>query len=309
MIRTILLTGANGDLALSSGRALELTLPHVRLFGSDMEGEWPGRTVFAEVLSVLPADDQAYLESLQAAVEMVGADLVLPCTEPELRHLAEVDTGGLDLLMNSSEVVLRCLDKYETASWLEALGLPFPRTCLLGNAKASDLPVIVKPCRGSGSRGCEIITTARRLEVVQEENEDAVVAQELLEPHEGEFTCAVFKAHGEVRTLTMRRWLTGGLTGRMIVEEIPSITEVLLKIAENLPKLAAINIQLRLVKGVPFVFEINPRLSSTVMMRSLIGFSDASWWVEALAGRKPPVFAPPCGVKVFRIYSERVLRP
>lgn len=308
-INTILLTGANGDISTAIGRALGEGLPGVRLVGCDTEGEWPGLGIFEEMFVVPHADDTAYMDALRTISSNANIDLIIPCTEPEIKRLTNEDCSGLRLLINDTKIVHCCLDKLETARWLEGLGLPVPATQTLATATDNDLPVMVKPRTGSGSRDLEVVVTPERLAVVRAERSDSAIAQQLLDPHEGEFTCPIFKACGEVRTLIMRRWLSGGLTGRVIVEDIPAINDVLQTVASALPDIAAINVQLRLVDGVPMVFEINPRLSSTVMMRHLVGFSDALWWVGALAGEAPPKFSPPLGTKVFRTYGELKVTP
>jgi carbamoyl-phosphate synthase large subunit len=45
------------------------------------------------------------------------------------------------------------------------------------------------------------------------------------------------------------------------------------------------NVQLRLTAAGPRVFEINPRFSSTALMRHRIGFSDVLWSLDEAAGR------------------------
>ena len=137
--------------------------------------------------------------------------------------------------------------------------------------------------------------------------EEGLIAQELLEPHLGEFTCAIFKYGGHVRTLAMRRWLMGGITSRIIVEQNEAIEELLQRVATNLPERAAINVQLRLTEKGPRVFEINPRLSSTVMMRHKIGFSDLLWWVNSHNGVAPPEFVPSVLSRVYRTFDELVV--
>ena len=42
----------------------------------------------------------------------------------------------------------------------------------------------------------------------------------------------------------------------------------------------SINLQLRMVEGVPMLFEINPRFSSTVEFRDEFGFKDLIWSLE-----------------------------
>ena len=35
-----------------------------------------------------------------------------------------------------------------------------------------------------------------------------------------------------------------------------------------------------------YVFEINPRISSTIGFRSLLGFNDVAWWIDLVEGNK-----------------------
>ena len=50
-----------------------------------------------------------------------------------------------------------------------------------------------------------------------------------------------------------------------------------MKIADELNLIGSINIQLRKSKNRIAIFEINPRFSSTVFMRSLVNFNDVLW--------------------------------
>jgi carbamoyl-phosphate synthase large subunit len=55
-------------------------------------------------------------------------------------------------------------------------------------------------------------------------------------------------------------------------------------IAQGLDLRGSMNIQLRLTDMGPRVFEINPRFSSTVLMRHRIGFSDVLWALDEAEG-------------------------
>ena len=57
------------------------------------------------------------------------------------------------------------------------------------------------------------------------------------------------------------------------------------KIATGLDLRGSMNIQLRLTDKGPRVFEINPRFSSTVLMRHRIGYRDVLWTIEEAEGK------------------------
>ncbi len=306
----ILVTGANGDIANAIGRVLLEAFPDATIMGADLGELWPGKAVFSSMYKLPRADAPEYIESLSGLIENINATCIIPCTEPELGTLVSVwdDVKPLPLLMNSPDIVSIGLNKWKTMQWLASMGIVAPMTKMLSEVEEKDLPVFLKPNTGSGSRGLQTILEPKQLIVAQQMGAgESLVAQELLEPHFGEFTCAIFKHENHVRTLIMRRWLMGGLTSRMVVEENLDIDGLLHLIAANLPKTSAINVQLRLTEKGPRVFEINPRLSSTVMMRHKIGFCDLVWWINAQSGEAPPEYSPPLSSRVYRTFDEVVV--
>lgn len=306
----ILVTGANGDIANAIGRVLMDAFPQTTIIGADLGELWPGKAVFSSMYKLPRADAPEYIESLCELIDKTKATCIIPSTEPELEKLISVwdDVKSLPLLMNSPDIVSIGLNKWKTMQWLSSMGIEVPVTKLLSEVKEQDLPVFLKPNIGSGSRGLETILEPKQLILAQQMRADeSLVAQELLEPHLGEFTCAIFKHKNHVRTLSMRRWLMGGLTSRMVVERESEIEALLQLIATNLPKTSAINVQLRLTEKGPRVFEINPRLSSTVMMRHKIGFCDLVWWINSQSGKIPPEYSPPISSRVYRTFDEVVV--
>jgi carbamoyl-phosphate synthase large subunit len=111
------------------------------------------------------------------------------------------------------------------------------------------------------------------------------VFQEILEPADREITCAVYrKRDGEVLSLLMLRRLTGGCTGWARIIEDEQTSQMCAHIAIGLNLRGSMNVQLRLTDQGPRVFEINPRFSSTVLMRHRMGFSDVLWAMEESEG-------------------------
>ena len=59
-----------------------------------------------------------------------------------------------------------------------------------------------------------------------------------------------------------------------------SVKNLLNVIAKNWNLEGSINVQLRITKKGPVIFEINPRFSSTVLFRHLFGFKDLEWSLQ-----------------------------
>ena len=144
---------------------------------------------------------------------------------------------------------------------------------------------MVKPRFGAGSRGLEIVRDAPHLNFLKTHRQDECVAQELLDVLDQEYTCAILKvSEQDIRTLIMHRQMKGDVTGAMKAVKNNAIQSILSHIAGYLQNGNAIYIQLRLTDKGPMIFEINPRFSSTIKMRSMVGFRDFIWAVEMKKG-------------------------
>jgi len=107
----------------------------------------------------------------------------------------------------------------------------------------------------------------------------------------------------------MKRKLVGGLTGSGEVVDNKTIDEYVRSIAKVMDLEGAFNVQLRLTENGPRLFEINPRLSSTVVFRDLLGFQDLRWWVSDVLGLDVSfdMSLPIEGTRFFRGSKEYIL--
>lgn len=304
----LLITGAEGDIADSLCRIARSHWRGAVVHGSDRSGDpWPCANGFAAIHQLPDATAAEYLNALIDLHSRERFDGIVPVTDAELWTLSAGWPDDLPLIMVDALWLRLALDKAATARWLEAANLPAPRTTDLAAAVADDLPLMVKPRRGHGSQGLEIVRTADRLAAVQAERSDDAIAQEYLPDASREFTCCLFRDRRStaVRTVSFRRVLQGGLTARATVEHVDSVDRLLQAIAIAGDLDGSINVQLRLTDAGPMVFEINPRFSSTVMMRHSIGFQDFVWAIESRLHKMPPTaWTAPVGTRIFRLSRE-----
>ncbi len=307
--QNFLITGANGDLAEAMAGLLRGQYPGAGIFGTDASGEWPGLVDFDEVAVIPRADAPEYTNALCEVAARYRASCVIPASDAELRRLA-ADPGNaadLPLMMNSAELIATFTDKLATAAWLLERGFPVPRTCLLSDAAPGDLPFIVKPRHGAGSRGVQLIRTSAMLYGVQQEYGDEWVAQEYLPGDDQEYTSAVVRLNGRVAVLIMNRQLDAGRTVHIRVVRHEGVESMLIRLAEASALNGSLNAQFRMVDGDARIFEINARFSSTVRMRHVLGFRDLVWCIEAKQGKDLPRFDVPAGASVVRLSREVIL--
>lgn len=281
----VLISGVAGDIGVGVARILKKWGIFGKLHGIDVNPDHYA-SLFLDVCAESPrANDKDYLPWLTEYTSKHKINLFIPTSEAELSVLAETDVlkiGDADVLINSKFIVQTCLDKFDCLEYLSSNGVAVPKYGLVGNDVPDDFPVIVKPRSGQGSKGVLCVNTPREFEKISSGN---LLWQTYLQPDDEEYTCAIFVSKAAITNkLVIRRKLVGGLTGSGEVVNNPIIDEYLSSIVKTLNLTGALNIQLRLTSEGARLFEINPRLSSTVVFRDLMGFQDLRWWTSDVLG-------------------------
>jgi carbamoyl-phosphate synthase large subunit len=307
---TVLITGIGGDIAQSVAKLVRERFPAFRLVGADM-GVEHGGSLFVDTLRIVPAASAPdYTAALLDIVASEGVDHVVPMSEPELDALLPLieKREHTNWITAGARVIAAGIDKLETAQALAHLGIPTPWTSAVATGKPRELPCILKERFGSGSRGVYIVRDDEDLRYLTPRHPGGVF-QELVGTPDSEVTCAVYRtAEARVATLQMRRRLVGGFTGWAETIADHRVGAMCEQVAEGLQLQGAMNIQLRLTVDGPRIFEINPRYSSTALMRAAIGFNDVGWAFDELQGT--PVTFPriPTGTVIVRTQGAAVMR-
>lgn len=265
-----------------------------------------------EFVEVPPAGDPQYGTRLAAICGHHDIDFIIPGCEAELAWFVEtqnrsVFNGHIAVVMANEDTVRIGLDKLETARFLEKHGLPHPWTVDAETMAPLHVPCVLKARSGSGKgiRYVESLEEARRYV-----GQTRAIFQERLTPPDEEYTCGLFRGgDGDVRVITMRRWLRGDLTWRAVVIGDEVISQLLAALATGLNLRGSINVQLMRTARGPVPFEINPRFSSTVSFRHAIGFQDVLWSIDDLEGGSTPVYEAPVGTRLFRSVRDLIVRP
>ncbi|HBR68357.1 MAG TPA: hypothetical protein DEA55_03170 [Rhodospirillaceae bacterium] len=316
---TIMISAANADVCLSMARILKAHEFYGRmpLVGLAPGSPWPAKCYFDDVIDIPLAGDPGYGASLLAAVNKIKPDIFIPFSEAELAWLAvhprELENIAAKTIINSPALLDIFLDKKKTADFIRDIGLKAPLTLSPADVGEEHLPVLMKYRRSAGSKNMTIIRNRDQLSGFKTEfgkTMDAYVAQELIDTPDAEYTCALWRFNGVSRHCTLRRTLQGGMTGFAQMEQHVAIDDALNKMASALEGNIFLNVQMRLREGIPYIFEVNPRFSSTVMMRHKIGFQDLIWTLDSVSGRPcESKWKAPLGTMIFRTPDERVVGP
>lgn len=281
----VLITGCGGDIGQSIGKILK-SKPEIfnLVVGTDLHQEHAGKFIFDKCYSLPRCDNDGYQFKVLDIIEKNQIDIVIPISEPELRymekHQYQDDFFGRPVVMANQKSLQVGFDKKLTSDFLACHKLPFPDTSLILDYNKNEYPVLIKSRDGSGSKSIHLVGSQDELTLFQRVFPN-FIAQEFLLDDGGEFTCGLFRSkYGEIRDIILRRKLVGGFSGYGSREEHPEISKLLHNLALLLDLRGSINVQLRLVNDIPIIFEINPRFSSTVLFRHMMGYEDLIWSIQ-----------------------------
>jgi len=302
----ILVTGCGGDIGQSIGKILK-SKPELfsLVIGADLHNEHAGKFIFDACYTLPRCDSVEYKSAVNHLIKEHEIDILLPISEPELRNIEKNYFQG-DFFINA--VIMANMqslhvgfDKKLTADFLAQHRLPFPETQLISEYNKSTFPVLIKSRDGSGSKSIHLINNQEEFDLFQKIY-PTFIAQEYLPSYGGEYTCGLFRSSsGEIRDIIFKRKLMGGFSGYGTREEHPAISQLLHQLAIYLDLKGSINVQLRLVNGTPVIFEINPRFSSTVLFRHLMGYEDVLWSIQDKLGL--PLDAYQINNSIFNFYK------
>ena len=311
-MKTILITGIGGDIAQSIALIIRKAFPDWRIVGCDIHERHGGHLVADQFLIAPKANSDNFGDWLFETNKKFTLDFCLPTSEAELDVLTRSgieQLGTAPIIMPNSLAIKTCLDKFATNKFLKSIEIPAPWT---HEAEASisslSYPCIFKYRRGAGSRQIFECQNAEEADFFRRKFPGGIF-QELLLPRIQEVTCAVYRTkQGQVKTLQLLRELTGGFTGWAKTIFDPAIEDQCFKIASELELTGSINVQLRLTDNGPRIFEINPRFSSTVLIRHLMRFQDVLWTLLEAQGMLPEYYIPEPGMTGVRVQGAALLR-
>jgi carbamoyl-phosphate synthase large subunit len=281
----VLVTGCGGDIGQSIGKILKSNHEIFKLvIGADLNQDHAGKFIFDKCYTVPRCNEDSYQYEVLKIIKQNEVDLVIPVSEPELRQIEKqhlkADFFGIPVIIANQRSLNIGFDKKLTSDFLAHNDLPFPETFCITDYDKNNYPVLIKSRDGSGSKSIHLVNNKEEL-VLYQKIYPNYIAQEFLREEGGEFTCGLFRSsNGEVRDIIFKRKLIGGFSGFGIREEHPAISKILQKLAVLLDLYGSINVQLRLVNNTPVIFEINPRFSSTVLFRHMMGFEDVIWSIQ-----------------------------
>jgi carbamoyl-phosphate synthase large subunit len=263
------------------------------------------------------ANTEEYIPRLLEICQKEGCKLLFPGLDAELPYLAKnkekFEKIGTKVVVSPVEVIETSDDKLLTYSALTKAEILVPLTIdfdeyLNGNRSIlPKFPLILKPrLGGARSKNVYKVKDQRYLDDLTSKGDfQGYVAQELIEGDE--YTCGTVTLNGEhFGTIVMKRILRDGDTYKAFVEKNRAIEEEIAKVIKLLKPFGALNVQLRLRDGKPYIFELNARCSGTTASRALAGFNEPKMIADYLIQNKKPNFEIK-EISILRYWKELVV--
>lgn len=313
----VLVTAVGSEVGQGVIKALNCSKYDCKIVGCDMDPDAAGFFMCDKYYIVPRATSEHYLKDMLLICQEENINVIFPNADLELAVISEFkelfEKKGIKVLVQPLNVLRTFQSKYETYNFLNSNGIIVPDTVKLdikNNFKSISkltFPFIVKPDFGQGSKSLYLIEDRDKFNVFSHLFiEDEFVAQEYIPSEDEEYTCALFNCDliDEPYYVLFKRKLKNGTTGvaEIVIED--SLLAFLKIICSAIGLEGSINIQFRKRNNHPFIFEINPRLSSTTGIRASCGFNDVEMAIDYFVFKKIPKKPLIAKKKVIRYFEE-----
>jgi carbamoyl-phosphate synthase large subunit len=265
-----------------------------------------GRVVVTDVNPLSPAVHAAdrwyhvplatapdYLGSIAAICARERIGLIVPTIDDELELFGKASAPfaarGVKVAVSPEATSRTCNDKLATCVHLRERGIRAAESRLPAEVPANaQYPLFIKPRFGRGGVGAFQVRSPRDLAFFVDYVENPILQEYLDGP---EFTIDVLCdfRHRPISIVPRERVVVrAGVIDRGRTVHDRTLIELGRAVTQVIPFIGAINIQCRVVKGEPVVFEINPRFSGGIPLTIAAGADFPRYLVELAVGRAVP---------------------
>jgi carbamoyl-phosphate synthase large subunit len=290
----VLVTGTGGPSGISVMNAIAAEALDV--FSADVDPYAAGLYLVDEDrrLIIPRGDADSYAGFVIEVCERFEIAVLIPTVDSELIPLAEARAAfaaiGTELVLASVKTLRMCLDKWALHRRCEG-AVRVPHSLLVDadfDPSLPELPVIVKPRVGSGSRGIRLVEDRDELERLERDG-TLLVQENLPGPEYSLDTLA--RSDGKVIAVVPRERLkvdSGiAVTGRTVHDE--ALQEIGRQVAERIGLTSVANVQVKGAEdGEPALLEVNPRFPGTMPLTVASGVNMPKLCVDDALGSPLP---------------------
>lgn len=285
---TILVSGASGVIGYGILKSLRQSHPESCLIGISVYERSAARA-FCDIFEKAPmTNHEGYISWLVDLIKKYNVSLAIPGIEVDVvawsEHRATIEQSEARVLLNNPELIRLCSDKWMFYQRLVERNSPYAiPTTLVFDEELQLFPLLLKPRKGSGSRGITIVKNREDLEEHLGDIGPKMMIQPVIGTAEEEYTTSAFfdlNSRLCASSTLKRRLSQAGFTDSAETVEVDNIENVLSHLSEIFMPVGPTNFQFRVDKGQLKLLEINPRISSATSIRTAFGYNESAMSVE-----------------------------
>jgi carbamoyl-phosphate synthase large subunit len=292
MKKTVLVSGASGivgyGILRSLGRSgLDLNLIGTSIYEDSVAEAFCNRFVKAPITGT-----SSYLDWLSDTVKEHEVDLLIPGIEADVfywsEHIKLIQGFGSKVLLNRSELISLCKDKWEFFEQLSGSQNRYAIPSLLESnfelaVSTFGLPLLLKPRQGYGSKGIVVVKDENTFDQHAHQIGQTLMVQPYIGDNTQEYTTSAY-CNGEggfYAHMSLRRELSkDGYTEKAELCEPEGIEQAIESLCELFRPIGPTNFQFRATENGLKLLEINPRISSSTSIRAAFGYNEAMMAVQ-----------------------------
>jgi carbamoyl-phosphate synthase large subunit len=265
-VKNILFTCAGGGSPIFFARSMQKTY---NLFLADAGDQNAAPHLGFPFQKIPFGNSPTFPGEIEALIKKWNIDCVVPGTNRELSAFIELSkkTPELLMVMPSADFIHLCVNKKQLMNELAEANISF-----LPPYKTKEkvvYPAIAKPVSGEGSRQFHIVKTPEQLEgylKLYDTKFDDILVQPYIEGAEYTISVIVNNRNKMVGVVPKRVIEKRGITRAAVSEHNELIEKLCTDIVAKYNPRGPFNVQLKLLEGKGYIFEINPRLSTTSVL-------------------------------------------
>ena len=288
-MKTILVCSAGGVIGSSICTILKKIDNDIVVLGADMHCH-TGISQYADKQVLLPScSSPNYIDKLRCVVVEHDVSALVECNETGIDTLMPymkepfLDIPVLGVFNNIYEMLS---DKLSCYNKMSSLGIPHVETYEMvpGSAQLQEFilkykTVVIKRRRGSGSKSVFIIRDINELPPFVYGQSKHYVIQPYIGSANQEFTVSLSTICKPYEDIQFKRILQNGTTVFAETVKLDELSNISFQLSKLCNSPYVLNYQVRQTDSREFfIFEINPRFSSTVLARDILGFQDFRQW-------------------------------
>lgn len=299
-MKNILVSGASGIIGYGILKSLRMSETPYKLIGLSIydDSVAPG---FCDIHIKAPLTySDGYISWLVKTINEQKVDALIPSFEDDVtvwsKNIEEIQKTKAKVIINNVDLISLCGDKWAFYKVLRNNACPYAIPTSLSPdfdelVSEFGIPLILKPRKGSASRGIVKVNDKETFDLNKEEIGKKLLVQPLIGKDDEEFTTGAFcdGNGGYYAIINFKRKLSKeGYTNKAEVFHSKKIEQAVLAICKILKPIGPTNFQFRIHNGVCQLLEINPRVSASTSMRSAFGYNESIMAVEYFLEGKIP---------------------